>query len=210
MIRPADGRLVLPAEFLPVAERFGQIQAIDGWVFRQAVRLLTIRHAAGDRRVLEINLSGGSLTDEPLINDLEKLIASAPIDPTRLLVEITETSAIGNFELARGFAARLSDLGCRFALDDFGSGFGSFYYLKHLPFDGLKIDGEFVRDMPRSATDRLTVEAIASLAHGLGKETTAEFVQDEATVTLLRQLGIGYAQGRHIGVPRPVGELTGG
>jgi diguanylate cyclase (GGDEF)-like protein/PAS domain S-box-containing protein len=207
MIDPRDGSLIGPGQFLGVAERFGQIQAIDRWVFTQAVDLLAVRHAAGDDRTLEVNLSGASLSDENLIDELADHIGTAPFDPTRLIVEVTETAAIVNFELARTVAARLSALGCSFALDDFGSGFGSFYYLKHLPFQGVKIDGEFVKDAPRSTTDRMMLEAIVTIAHGLGKETTAEFVQDDETLTLLRTLSVGFAQGYLIGQPRRVPEL---
>jgi diguanylate cyclase (GGDEF)-like protein/PAS domain S-box-containing protein len=209
MIDPSDGSIVPPGRFLAAAERFGLIQSIDRWVFGQAVRLLAIRQAAGDHRVVEVNLSGASLTDEALIDDLVSIICAAPIDPSRLIVEITETAAVRNFELARAVATRLSGLGCTFALDDFGSGFGSFYYLKHLPFQGIKIDGEFVKDLPSSRSDQLTVQAITTLARGLGKDTTAEFVQDAETVAVLRALGVGYAQGYFIGRPREVPELAG-
>jgi len=204
MIDPRTGEIILPGQFLSVAERFGQIQAIDRWVFSHAIALLAHRQANGDTRALEINLSGVSITDSELMDDLTWRIMEAPIDPTRLIVEITETSAIGNFELARQVAARLTDLGCNFSLDDFGSGFGSFFYLKHLPFQGIKIDGEFIKELPRNPTDRLTVEAIVTIAQGMGKDTTAEFVEDEQTLDLLRTLGVDYAQGYHVGRPRPV------
>lgn len=203
-----DGSVVPPDNFLPVAERFGQIQAIDRWVFSQAVRLMEIRHAAGDLRTLEINLSGASLTDEALMRELTDMLAGAAIDPTRVVVEVTETSAVGNLDVARRLAHRLGQVGCRFSLDDFGSGFGSFVYLKHLPFDGVKVDGEFVKDLPESVSDRLTLEAIVSLAHGMGKEVTAEFVQNAATLELLGRLGVGFAQGFWIAEPGPVTELA--
>jgi EAL domain-containing protein (putative c-di-GMP-specific phosphodiesterase class I) len=208
MVDPDDGSIVLPGRFLPAAERFGQIQAIDHWVFAQAVRLLGVRQAAGDQRAVGVNLSGASLTDEALIDDLAALIQDAPIDPTGLIVEVTETAAIRNFALAQAVAVRLSGLGCRFALDDFGSGFGSFYYLKHLPFHGIKIDGEFVKDLPSSPSDRFTVEAMVTLAQKLDKGITAEFVQNAETVTWLRDLGVQHAQGYHVGHPREVTELT--
>ena len=208
MVDRDDGSLILPGHFLGVAERFGQVQAIDQWVFTRAVELLELRHAKGDRRSLEINLSGVSLTDEALMDELTQLVARATIDPTRLIVEVTETAAVGNIDLARRLAARLGAVGCRFALDDFGSGFGSFFYLKHLHFDGLKIDGEFVKDLPESTNDRLTLEAIVTIARGMGKEVTAEFVQNEATMELLAGLGVGFAQGYHISEPVPVPEFA--
>ncbi len=200
----ADGRPVLPGVFLPVAERFGQIQAIDRWVLRLAVELARVRQAAGNHDVLEVNLSGISLTDESLIDDLVSQIKAASIDPTRLIFEVTETAAVANFDDARRFAGRITDLGCQFALDDFGSGFGSFYYLKHLPFDGVKIDGDFVKDLAATKADQLTVQAIVQICAGLGKETTAEFVQNDATIDLLTSYGVDFAQGYHIGKPRPV------
>ena len=131
-------------------------------------------------------------------------VRNAPIDPTCLIFEVTETAAIANIGRARSLAHDLADLGCQFALDDFGSGFGSFYYLKHLPFDVVKIDGDFIKELPATRTDQLTVQAIVQIARGLGKTTTAEFVGDEATVKLLREFGVNYAQGFHVGRPEPV------
>ena len=128
------------------------------------------------------------------------------VDPVNLVLEVTETTAVANIPRAQQFAARLAELGCRFALDDFGAGFGSFYYLKHLPFDLLKIDGEFVRSCTTSPTDQLLVRAAVDIARGLGKKTIAEYVGDDATVELLRELGVDYAQGFHIGRPEPLAE----
>ena len=208
MVDPLDGSLIPPSHFLYIAERFGQIQAIDGWVFARAIRLLELRDLAGDTRSLEINLSGASLTDEALIEEITDRLRGTTFDPSRLIVEVTETAAVGNVDVGRKLAQRLADAGCRFALDDFGSGFGSFFYLKHLHFDGVKIDGEFVKDLPESATDLLTLDAIVSIAHGLHKEVTAEFVQNDETLALLRGLGVGYAQGYHIAKPVPVPEFA--
>ena len=121
---------------------------------------------------------------------------------------MTETEAIANVEHARTFAERLRTLGCGFALDDFGAGFASFYYLKHLNFDYLKIDGEFIQDLPRNRTDQMVVRAVVEIARGLGKRTIAEFVGDRETVELLRELGVDYAQGYWIGRPRPLDEIA--
>src|SRR3954454_23186889 len=110
-------------------------------------------------------------------------VRNAPIDPTCLIFEVTETAAIANVERARS----LADLGCQFALDDFGSGFGSFYYLKHLPFDVVKIDGDFIKELPTSGTDPLPGQAVVQVVKGLGKTTTAEFVSDDPTVAMLRE-----------------------
>lgn len=198
-----DGEPLPPGAFLSVAERFGQIQAIDRWVIGEAVRILAQRREAGERLVFEVNISGGSITDPEVVDHIAEQVSRAAIDPAQLVLEVTETSAIGSIEQARRFAKRLAALGCQFALDDFGAGFGSFYYLKHLPFDVLKIDGDFVRDLPRSVPDQLTVKAIVEIARGLGKQTIAEYVQDDATLRLLRDFGVDYAQGFHVGRPVP-------
>lgn len=125
-----------------------------------------------------------------------------------MIFELTETTAIANVEGAKAFASRLRGLGCQFALDDFGAGFGSFYYIKSLPFDYLKIDGAFIRGLATSPMDQLIVRAIVSIAKGLGKKTVAEFVADAETVRLLRQIGVDCAQGYQIGRPRPIAELS--
>jgi diguanylate cyclase (GGDEF)-like protein/PAS domain S-box-containing protein len=201
----SDGGLVLPGAFLPAAERYGLIKAIDRWVIARAIRLLAARHAAGHERVgLDVNLSGESITDPTVMDFIAAEVRNAPIDPTCLIFEVTETAAIANVARARSLARGLADLGCQFALDDFGSGFGSFYYLKHLPFDVVKIDGDFIKELPTTRTDQLTVQAIVQIARGLGKTTTAEFVGDAATVELLREFGVNYAQGFHVGRPEPV------
>ena len=134
-------------------------------------------------------------------------MAEAGIDPARLIFELTETAAIASVEDAKVFATRLRGRGCHLALDDFGAGFGSFYYLKNFPFDCLKIDGDFIRSLPTSPMDQLVVEAIVSIARGMGKTTVAEFVADEETACLLRKIGVDCAQGYHVGMPRPVSEV---
>jgi diguanylate cyclase (GGDEF)-like protein/PAS domain S-box-containing protein len=201
----SDGQLILPGAFLGAAERYGLIKAIDRWVIGGAIRLLAERHAFGHERLgLDVNLSGASITDPTVMDFIAAEVRNAPIDPTCLIFEVTETAAIANVERARSLARGLADLGCQFALDDFGSGFGSFYYLKHLPFDVVKIDGDFIKELPTTRTDQLTVQAIVQIAKGLGKTTTAEFVSDDATVAMLREFGVDYAQGFHIGRPEPV------
>ena len=201
-MRAEDGRIIPPGEFLSTAERFGQMPAIDRWVIGQALAML--QATPGPDPVLEVNLSAASVTDAETIAFIREAVAAAEIDPSRLIFEITETAAIADVVRAGVLAERLRELGCRFALDDFGAGFGSLYYLKHLPFDVVKIDGEFIKDLPRSPSDRLTVQAIAQMASGLGKTTIAEFVQDAETVEILRELGVDLAQGVHVGAAEPV------
>jgi diguanylate cyclase (GGDEF)-like protein/PAS domain S-box-containing protein len=199
-----DGGLIPPGAFLQVAERFDLVQEIDRWVTRSAIELLA-HHAREDVR-LTVNLSGRTLTDDRLLADLEHEIERTGADAGRLTFEVTETAAVANIQLAREFALRLREIGCRFALDDFGAGFGSFYYLKHLPFDYLKIDGEFVANCLANRTDQLVIRAVVDIAQGLGKETVAEFVGDDELVQFLRSQGVDYAQGFHIGRPLPLAE----
>ncbi len=194
-----DEKLVLPGAFLGVAERLGLIHEIDRWVVTRAIGLLADRE---DLR-LEVNLSGRSVDDDGLLNLIRGELERTGVDPSRLVFEITETAAIASLDEARRFAQALNELGCSFALDDFGAGFGSFYYLKHIPTDYLKIDGDFVRS-PRSRTDELVVETMVHMARGLGKKTIAECVEDEATLEALRAGGVDFAQGFHVGRPVPV------
>ncbi|MGH2900590.1 MAG: putative bifunctional diguanylate cyclase/phosphodiesterase, partial [Solirubrobacteraceae bacterium] len=205
--RDDDGDLIAPGAFLSIAERFDLIAEIDRWVLGEAVRILHDEHAAGRDVALAVNLSGKTMDDAGLGDHLAALLAERPITPGRLVIEVTETAAIVNIERARRLAERLHALGCRFALDDFGAGFASFYYLKHLAFDFLKIDGEFVRQLVHDSTDQLVIEAVVNIARGLGTRTVAEFVGDDETVDLLRRLGVDFGQGYHLGMPVAVAEL---
>jgi diguanylate cyclase (GGDEF)-like protein len=199
-----DGTLIEPAAFLPIAERMDLIDRIDRWVARQAVRLLAREQRAGHDVRLQVNLSAVLLGDEELPAFIAGELHSAGADGHGLCFEITETAAIINMERARQFASGVAKLGCQLALDDFGTGFASFYYLKHLPFDYLKIDGEFIRELPNNPTDQLVVKSIAEIAHGLGKRTVAEFVSNQHTLELLRGYGVDYAQGFFVGRPGPI------
>jgi diguanylate cyclase (GGDEF)-like protein/PAS domain S-box-containing protein len=198
-----DDELILPGAFLYTAERFGMAAELDRWVVANAAALLG---GASDELRLEVNLSAESLGDAELPLFVEQQLSDAGIDPARLIFEVTETAAISNLAQARAFVQRLTGLGCGFALDDFGAGFGSFYYLKHLPLDYLKIDGEFVRNLPSSQIDQVLVASVVQIARGLGKQTIAEFVGDADTVDLLRALGVDYAQGFYTGRPLPVAQ----
>ena len=202
-----SGELLMPGAFLYVAERFDMIQEIDLWVVDQAISLIAAHSAEGRTPLLEVNLSGKSIGDQALAAFIERRLAVTGIDPRALIFEITETAAVANLDDAQRFAERLRRLGCRFALDDFGAGFGSFYYLKHLPFDYIKIDGDFIRGLASSSTDRIVVQAIVTIAKGMGKETIAEFVGDDETTRLLADAGVDYAQGYHVGRPGPVEEI---
>ncbi len=201
------GGLVAPAAFLAAAERFGLIGGVDRWVTQQAVRLIEAHKRGGRDLTLEVNLSGKTMTDKRFPGEVKQMLANSGIEPARLIFEVTETAAVGDIERARSFAQSLSRLGCRFALDDFGAGYASFYYLKHLPISYLKIEGEFVRELPESKTDRLIVKAMVEVCAGLGIKTIAEFVPDQQTMDILRDLGVDYAQGYHLGRPEPVSSL---
>jgi diguanylate cyclase (GGDEF)-like protein/PAS domain S-box-containing protein len=209
LIRMLDdsGELIPPGAFLLNAERYDLIGEIDRWVVKKAITLLHQHAQAGNDFSLSVNLSGKTMNDLELAGDLREMLKDMPIPPGRLVVEVTETAAIVNIERARELAQQLREMGCLFALDDFGSGFSSFYYLKHLEFDYLKIDGEFIVNLVNTATDQLLVQAVVDIARGLGTQTVAEFVGDDETVELLRQLGVDYGQGYHLGRPAAVHEL---
>jgi diguanylate cyclase (GGDEF)-like protein/PAS domain S-box-containing protein len=208
LLRLADdhGDLILPGSFLSNAERFGVIDKIDQWVLGEAVRHLSRSHAAGNDLMLTVNVSGKTMGDARLGAYVERLLTEHPIRPDRLVIEITETAAIINIERAHRLAQELRALGCRMALDDFGAGFASFYYLKHLEFDYLKIDGEFIRNLCATPTDQLVVQAVVTVAAGLKTSTIAEFVGDDATLELLKDLGVSYGQGFHLGRPAALGQ----
>jgi diguanylate cyclase (GGDEF)-like protein/PAS domain S-box-containing protein len=205
-MRGPDGDLISPAAFLPVAERFDLMAAIDRWVVTRAIRMVGNERRGGRELIVEVNISGRSAGDPDLLALIERELANSDVDPGQIIFEITETIAVSNIPRAQHFAARLADLGCRFALDDFGAGFGSFYYLKHLPFDYLKIDGEFVRHSAVDTTDQLVIQAVVDIARGLGKRTIAEHVGDRETAELLSRMGVDHAQGFHLGEPAPLGD----
>jgi EAL domain-containing protein (putative c-di-GMP-specific phosphodiesterase class I) len=203
-----DGDVIPPGAFLPVAERFDLVQEIDRWVVREAIALLAEHERRGHDVIFEVNLSAKSLGEPALVADITELLEASIADPSRLVFEVTETAAIINVDRAKQFARRLGELGCGFALDDFGAGFASFYYLKHLPFDYLKIDGEFVENLCDSKTNQLVVQSVVAIARGLGKRTIAEYVDDEGTLELLRAYGVDHAQGFHVGRPVPAAAIA--
>jgi diguanylate cyclase (GGDEF)-like protein/PAS domain S-box-containing protein len=205
-MRTDAGELIPPATFLHVAERFDLIQEIDRWVVTRAADILRAEHAAGQDIRLSVNLSGKTMGDAEFAGWLENLLIANPVPADRLILEITETAAIVNLDRARALAETLGRLGCLLALDDFGAGFASFSYLKHLRFDVLKIDGEFVRGLRDNATDRLVVEAVVAIARGLGKPSLAEFVADGETLDSVKELGVDFVQGFHLGRPMPIEE----
>lgn len=198
-----DGRILLPAAFLGIAERSGSIQAIERWVVSRAIQLIAEHTSEAGQPRLEVNLSGKAFSDPMLLGLIQSKLAETGVDPANLVVEVTETAAIDNIAEAQEFLRSLRELGCRFALDDFGIGVSSFYLLKHLSVDYLKIDGSFIVDLPRSDVDRHMVRSMTELARGMGIKTVAEYVADEETVELVRGYGVDYVQGYHIGRAEP-------
>lgn len=203
-LRGDDGELVPPRAFLFEAERFDLIGEIDRWVLERAARLLHAHTDAGHELRLSVNLSGKTIDDLGVAGDLAQILSEYPVPAGHLAVEVTETAALVNIDRVRELARELRKLGCGFALDDFGAGLASFSHLKQLEFDYLKIDGEFITKLLAGGVDHLLVEAVVGIARGLGTETVAEFVGDDATVALLRKLGVDYGQGFHLGHPGPL------
>jgi diguanylate cyclase (GGDEF)-like protein len=201
-----NGELLPAASFIEAAERSGMVQELDRWVVAQALELLAQRERDGAPVSLHVNLSGASVADRSVLEFIERRLDEGEADPARCTFEITETAPVHDYEAAAGFADRITEFGCQVAIDDYGAGFGPFHYLKSIPFDLIKIDGSFVRDMPNSDADQLTVQAIVQIARGLGKTTIAEYVQDDVTAKMLLEYGVDMAQGYHLGRPVAVAE----
>lgn len=202
------GELLPAASFIEVAERSGMVQELDRWVVTQALGMIGERQKAGDPVSLHMNISGASMTDLSVLEFIERRFDEGDADPARCTFEITQTARVEDYETAAGFADRLTEFGCEVAIDDYGAGFGPFAYLQKVPFDVIKIDGTFIRDLVRNDADQLTVQAIVGIARGLGKRTIAEFVEDEETRTLLQGYGVDMAQGYHLGRPVDSAELA--
>jgi diguanylate cyclase (GGDEF)-like protein/PAS domain S-box-containing protein len=215
-IQTPKGDLVLPGAFIPAAERYDMMVAIDRWVIKAICHhLKTLRDSLSLEQTFitapnpapaqySVNLSGTSLSDEGLHDYIIEQFVLYDVAPEQICFEITETAVIANLPKAQAFMAGLKVLGCRFSLDDFGSGLSSFAYLKALPVDYLKIDGIFIRDIANNAINRAMVKAINEVGHVMGISTVAEFVEDEPTLAVVRELGIDYAQGYAVGMLRPL------
>ncbi|HET8565799.1 MAG TPA: bifunctional diguanylate cyclase/phosphodiesterase [Solirubrobacterales bacterium] len=196
LVRMLDehGDVIPPSSFLPTAERLGMIVEIDRMVLEKAIEL------AGRSRPIAVNVSGASLCEPALIEDVRTAIADG-LNPGWLDFEITETAAITNMGAARAFAQTVTAMGCGLGLDDFGTGFSSFAYLKELPVQHLKLDIEFIRNLPTSPVDQKLVGAMVQFAKAFGQETVAEGVEDAETLAMVRAFEVDYAQGFHIGEP---------
>ncbi len=204
-MRDESGGIISPGLFIEAAERYGITPSIDRWVIRSAFRWLVSE--ADERERLElcsINLSGQSLGDEKFLPFVIDQFQMSGLDATRICFEITETAAIASYSQANRFINALKELGCKFALDDFGTGLSSFGYLKHFPVDFLKIDGSFVKEILHDPIDREMVRSINEIGHLTGKQTIAEFAENEEIITMLRGMGIDYAQGYGVSEPKRV------
>ncbi|MEA3121871.1 MAG: hypothetical protein QOH33_1429, partial [Paraburkholderia sp.] len=195
-----SGEVIPPGLFMPAAERYGLMSAIDRWVVHAVFTTLanTEQHPESQ---YSINLSGASVGDERFLEFLNEQFLSTGIPPTSICFEVTETTAVANLGAAAHFIRELKKRGCKFALDDFGAGMSSFGYLKHLPVDYVKIDGGFIKDMLKDPVNREMVTAINDIGHSMGRMTIAEYVESESILAALRGIGVDYVQGYHVGRP---------
>nr|WP_282452624.1 EAL domain-containing protein [Lysobacter sp. CAU 1642] len=201
-MRDRSGAMVPPGAFIPAAERFGVMPEVDRWVVRTALaRFESLHPQGGEIGLCSINLSGATMGDESFPGFLLAELARAELAPDKLCFEITETSAVSNFNQASALIGALRQLGCKVALDDFGAGMSSFAYLKNLPVDYLKIDGSFIRDLVNDELSQSIVAAITKVGHQVGTGVIAEFVGSEEAIDLLREMGVDYAQGFGVHVP---------
>lgn len=197
---------IMPAGFLPAAERFGLANEIDQWVIVHAIDQLANHVKQTPDMRYSINLSGQTLSDLSICDLIHKKINETGVRPGALMFEVTETAAIADMSAAADFLKRLNLIGCKTALDDFGSGLSSFAYLKDLPVDMVKIDGRFVKNIAENQVDQAMVKAMNEIAHAMGKQTIAEFVENEETMVLLKEYGVDFAQGYHLGIPQPISQ----
>ena len=204
----SSGGVTEAGAFVESAERFGLIQAIDRWVVGQAIELLASCVKWDLDISLEVNISGKAFADDELLGILRRGFDETPANPAKLIIEVTETAAIENMQRAQAFVSELKQIGCRFALDDFGAGFSSFHQLRELDVDYLKIDGSFIKNLPEDPVGQHIVKAIVEMSRALNKMTIAEYVTDEATLELVRQIGVDYAQGHAVGFPANAAQVV--
>ena len=202
------GEIVPPGAFLPAAERYSLISKLDHWVIEHAFGLLAENPAFLKQiNFCSINLSGQSLVDNTFLEFVTNQLNKSGIQGEKICFEITETATISNLSTAMKFISALKGFGCRFALDDFGSGLSSFGYLKNLSVDYLKIDGMFVKDIVDDPIDHAMVKSINEIGHVMGMQTIAEFVENDVIKGMLKEIGVDYVQGYGIGKPQSLNEL---
>jgi diguanylate cyclase (GGDEF)-like protein/PAS domain S-box-containing protein len=204
-MRDEAGKIVSPDNFMTAAERYGITPSIDRWVIENAFRWLVSEADEREKLTMcSINLSGQSLGDDKFLPYVIDQFHRSGLDATKICFEITETAAIASFSQANRFIQALKELGCKFALDDFGTGLSSFGYLKHFPVDYLKIDGSFVKEILHDPIDREMVRSINEIGHLTGKQTIAEFAENQEIINMLQSLGVDYAQGYGVSQPQRV------
>jgi EAL domain-containing protein (putative c-di-GMP-specific phosphodiesterase class I) len=202
-----NGEIIQPSDFIPIAERYNLMPAIDRWVIRNSFAAYMRLKKAGDplaSAIFCVNLSGASLAEDSIIDYIIDTAEEFKIPPEHFCVELTETNAILNLTSAYRFIYILKERGFTVALDDFGSGFSSFGYLKNLPVDFLKIDGSFIRNMDKDPVDYTMVQAISSMCKVLGLKTIGEYAENDVIINMLREIGVDYAQGYGISKPFPL------
>lgn len=211
LIRMLDdnGNMIGPNDFIPVSERMGLIHEIDRYMVRTVIKTLGSLPSHLSEVSLHVNLSAHAFQDPSLYSVIRKEILKHQIKPERLLFEITETAAVANTKQTREMVIKLRELGCRFALDDFGAGFSSFNYVKEFPVDQIKIDGAFIRNLVSDPVDQSLVKSMIEVGRSLNKEVIAEFVEDKETLDLLTEYGVDYVQGYFIGKPLPLPNSSG-
>lgn len=202
-LHDADGNLITPHAFLPAAERYALTADIDLWVIKKTLQTISELKLDKQNYNISINLSGQSLNTPNILRTIINNFEASGVDPEMICFEITESMAISNITAARKFISILKGMGCKFALDDFGKGLSSFTYLKHIPVDIIKIDGSFVRDIVDDPINMSFVEAIIKIAHVMGLETVAEYVENEAIYNAIQGTQIDYIQGNHVSRPSP-------
>jgi diguanylate cyclase (GGDEF)-like protein/PAS domain S-box-containing protein len=198
------GELVMPAEFLADAERHGLIAEIDEWVLGEAIRILGAHQRSGRPVALAVNVSAATMNRPEIGDHVVAELRAGGVSPELLTVELSETGRSSDLPLSREFAKRLHEGGCKLALDDFGAAFATLQFVKHIPFDIIKIDGEYIRELPSSPADQAIVKAVTEIVHGFGAEVVAEFVGSQETVGLLKSFGVAYGQGYFLGRPEPL------
>jgi len=207
-IKSESGELISPAQFIPIAEKYNVMTDVDRWVLSHVFNWVASHQHKYETPKLLINLSGMSFINDDFLEFVIEQLQTRDIDPKRLAFEITETAAVDNMDKANVFIDRIRKMGCHFALDDFGSGFSTFSYLKKLPIDYLKIDGSLVKNLSTDRIDREMVRAINDIGHTVGAKTIAEFVEDDETLNHLRSMGVDYAQGYGLSEPQALSGLS--
>jgi len=203
-MRGKNGEIIPPNAFIPAAERYNLMPMVDKHIVAKIISML---HELTDLEVpasIFVNISGQSICDESFVASLLAQMSDPRVDPSMFTFEITETATVSNFSQATRFITALKEKGCMFALDDFGSGLSSFSYLKNIPVDFLKIDGSFIRDISVDQTDFEFVKSINQIGSIMGLKTIAEFVENEHILASLKNIGVDYAQGYHLGKPQPI------